>query len=169
MLKIPAKITALSRKQAIGLLAFFALAVALILWPQKPVTFPQEILYIESGPRLWQITAEIAKTGGQQRQGLMHRKSLDENHGMLFIFPDEEDKAMWMKNTKIPLDMLFIDNAGTIVYMAYHAKPMSTNKISAARPVRAVLELPGGSARMYGLKPGDKILYSAFKNPPPVD
>ena len=83
---------------------------------------------------------------------------------MLFYqWPGTHRSAMWMKNTLIPLDMAFIDSKGTIVYIAENTTPESTNVITAGQPVRAVLELAGGTAKLSGIKAGDRVLSSYFK------
>lgn len=100
---------------------------------------------------------EIARTDGERSQGLMFRRFLPANAGMLFDFEQTRSIAMWMKNTFIPLDMLFIDEAGEVVYIAERTVPKSLATISAPQPVRYVLELNGGTADRLGLSVGDRV------------
>ncbi len=93
----------------------------------------------------------------------MFRKTLPGDHGMLFIWPKDARVTMWMKNTLIPLDMVFIDSHGRIVYIAANTTPESTATITVGQPVRAVLELAGGTAALDGIKVGDKVIHSYFK------
>jgi len=83
---------------------------------------------------------------------------------MLFDFKRVQPVAMWMKNTLIPLDMLFIDGAGRVVNVAENTVPLSLATIPSAAPVRAVLEINAGSARRLGIRPGDQVLHAIFGN-----
>src|SRR5438045_3271901 len=85
----------------------------------------QEMLVIQSGPQRWHFTVEVAKTPEQQAKGLMRRHQLLAHFGMLFLFPDMRDRQMWMKDTPLALDMLFIDSRGRIVYIAENTVPYS--------------------------------------------
>jgi len=109
-----------------------------------------------------QFDVELAVTPDQQRQGLMHREELKEGHGMLFIFDKEQQASMWMKNTLIPLDMLFIDKAGVIRTIKENATPGSLEPISSGVPVKAVLELKGGITEQLGISTGDTIDHEIF-------
>jgi hypothetical protein len=95
-------------------------------------------------------------------QGLMFRRSLASDAGMLFDFKQPTVATMWMRNTLIPLDMLFVDQRGLIVNIAQRAVPESDQTIAAAAPVRAVIELNGGTTERLGIKPGDRVLYAIF-------
>lgn len=108
-----------------------------------------------AGPRAFQV--ELALTPEQQMQGLMFRRQLAADAGMLFIYPQAQEIAMWMKNTMIPLDMLFIGADGKVLRVQERAQPLSLATISSGAPAKAVLELAGGSASRLGLKPGDKV------------
>ena len=105
------------------------------------------------------ITIEIAKTTAQQQKGLMFRTKLEKNHGMLFIHKKPRIVKMWMKNTFIPLDMIFIDKNGEIVKIVERARPMSLDVISSSVKVIAVLEILGGSAHRLGISTDDKVKY----------
>jgi uncharacterized membrane protein (UPF0127 family) len=100
---------------------------------------------------------EMAITPDERSLGLMHRDALDPMSGMLFIYPGPQDVNMWMHSTKIPLDMLFIGADGTIVKIKERAVPYSNEVINSGEPVVAVLELNGGSASRYGIRPGDRV------------
>jgi uncharacterized membrane protein (UPF0127 family) len=110
------------------------------------------------------FTVELAETPAQMEQGLMFRRSLAPDAGMLFDFKQPTVATMWMHNTLIPLDMLFVDQQGLIVNIAQRAVPESNDTIAAVAPVRAVIELNGGTAERLGIKPGDHVLYPIFGN-----
>lgn len=106
----------------------------------------------------WTFKVEVARTDAERARGLMFRKSLAADGGMLFISDTQQLVGMWMKNTFIPLDMLFIDRRGRIINIAENAKPQSLDIIRSAGPVVAVLEVAGGTAARLGLRPGDRVL-----------
>ncbi len=110
------------------------------------------------------FTVELAETPSQKAQGLMHRTELDENAGMLFLFPHSQKVAFWMKNTLIPLDMLFLSNDGGIHHIHHNAKPQDLTRITSELDSSAVLELSGGTADRLGIKVGDMVLHPVFKN-----
>jgi uncharacterized membrane protein (UPF0127 family) len=103
------------------------------------------------------IVIEVAETEKEREVGLMNRNSMPADQGMLFDFKQTRLVTMWMKNTYIPLDMVFMDEAGTVTHIAANAQPLSLDTISSRGPVRYVLELNGGAAARYGLKPGDRL------------
>ena len=107
---------------------------------------------------------ELALTPTQQARGLMFRTEMEDNEGMLFVFHDVAMRSFWMKNTLIPLDMLFIHEDGTIHHIHHNAKPQDLTKITSKYPSKAVLELNGGAADKIGIKEGDKVLHDYFKN-----
>jgi uncharacterized membrane protein (UPF0127 family) len=115
------------------------------------------VLKTESGDH--SFTIEVASTNQERALGLMFRRSLPENGGMLFLYDRPQPAAMWMKNTLIPLDMVFISADGTVHRIEQNAEPHSTALIPSEGPVVAVLELNGGEAAKIGLKRGDKVLY----------
>ena len=100
----------------------------------------------------------LAETPAQQRRGLMYVRNLPENQGMLFIYAREQNISMWMKNTYVSLDMLFIRADGSIARIASDTEPLSLETIRSGEPVSRVLELNAGSAARWGLKPGDRLL-----------
>jgi uncharacterized protein len=105
---------------------------------------------------------ELATNTADRERGLMFRKELPEGHGMLFDFQTEQQVQFWMHNTYIPLDMIFIAADGRIVHIAENAKPMSDDLIPSVRPVRGVLEVIAGTARKFGIAPGDRVTGSIF-------
>jgi hypothetical protein len=114
-------------------------------------------LTIASGGKAHRLTVELAVTPEEQEKGLMFRTSLAPDAGMLFPFVPPRTATFWMKNTVIPLDLLFIRTDGAIVRIAAQAQPYSQATISANQPVMAVLELAGGRAAELGLKEGDRV------------
>jgi uncharacterized membrane protein (UPF0127 family) len=115
-----------------------------------------------TGPH--RFTVEVAETPAQMEQGLMFRRQLAENVGMLFDYKQPTMATMWMRNTLIPLDMLFVDAQGRIVNIRERAVPQSDDVIASAAPVRAVIELNGGTAARLGIVPGDKVQHPIFGN-----
>jgi len=100
----------------------------------------------------------IAATAEARAQGLMHRTALDARTGMLFDFGRETAIRMWMKNTPIPLDMLFVDEGGRIRHIAANTVPYSEALVMAPEPTRYVLEINAGEAARFGLQPGDTLV-----------
>ncbi len=108
---------------------------------------------------------ELALTNAQRAKGLMHRKELAPDAGMIFIFRDERMHSFWMSNTLIPLDIIFIKKNGRIVNIEAMAKPLDEGpRYSSIEPSRAVLEIPGGRAKELGIKPGDIIRHAFLGN-----
>lgn len=107
---------------------------------------------------------EVVAEPEERAVGLMFRRSLAADGGMLFDFGRTEPVAMWMKNTLIPLDMLFIASDGSIVNIAQRTVPGSLATIPSAKPVRFVLEVAGGTVSRLGIKPGDKVIHPLFGN-----
>ena len=139
-----------------GLLATDAVAQAL-----APKAFTP--LEIESGGKVHRFTVELVTTSDDMARGLMWRKQMAPEAGMLFDYKQEQfGVSFWMKNTLIPLDMLFIKGDGTILNIHERAIPHDETPINAAGPVRAVLELNGGTASRLGLKAGDKVRHAIF-------
>ncbi len=105
---------------------------------------------------------EVARTAAEQAFGLMYRKTMANDHGMLFVFPTEDERAFWMKNTFIPLDMIFIRGNGTIHSIHPYAVPHDLTPVRSLGPVLAVLEIVGGQAKEQGIKVGDHVIHKAF-------
>ena len=106
---------------------------------------------------------EVARNDADRAQGLMFRRSMPADQGMLFDFGRVEPVSMWMQNTYLSLDMLFIRLDGTIARIAANTEPLSTRTIPSGEPVLAVLELNAGTAAKLGIKPGDRVEHPIFK------
>jgi uncharacterized membrane protein (UPF0127 family) len=130
-------------------------------WAEAAETSPLTI-DTSKGPQYF--TVELATTPAQMELGLMYRESLPADAGMLFVYPDDEIVAFWMKNTLIPLDMLFIGADGHIRRIAERTVPLSTTPISSVDPIRAVLEINGGTSARLGIKPGDVVHSTSLGN-----
>jgi uncharacterized protein len=102
------------------------------------------------------IIAEVASTDSERSTGLMHRRMLPENRGMLFVFPESALHGMWMMNTFVPLSVAFIDERGVIINIE-DMQPHTQNSHMAARPAKYALEATLGWYRKHGVKPGDKV------------
>ena len=124
--------------------------------------FPMTQVTIRSASGSHVIKAWLANTPEHRARGLMFVQALPADSGMLFLFSPEHFVSMWMKDTYLPLDMLFIDRSGRVVNVAENAKPLSLDTINSAAPVVAVLELPAGTARRLQLQPGDRVQSSAI-------
>jgi uncharacterized membrane protein (UPF0127 family) len=118
--------------------------------PLTPVT-------IRSGEVVRMFQVEVARTPAEQARGLMYRPALAPDAGMLFLFDPPERAAFWMKNTYIPLDMLFIRGDGTIARIAANTTPLSLAPVDAGETVVAVLEIAGGRAAGSGIRAGDRV------------
>ena len=108
------------------------------------------------------FTVEIADEPHEQSQGLMHRKKLPFSAGMLFIYPKPQMTSFWMRNTLIPLDMLFLSNTGVVTHIHHEAIPRDETPIPGGTDVLAVLEINGGLARRLGITNGSEMQHSAF-------
>lgn len=108
------------------------------------------------------FTVELANTPATRAQGLMYRRSMPEDHGMLFDFGRVEMVTMWMRNTYIPLDMLFIRADGTIARIARNTEPLSERRISSGEPVLGVLEINAGLSSRLGIDVGDRVEHDMF-------
>jgi uncharacterized protein len=128
------------------------------------IKYERSSLVIVTAAREIKFDIELALTEPQRNHGLMFREKLGPYEGMLFDFYSETPVSFWMKNTLIPLDMVFIAADGTIKHVHANATPLSTDTIPSGFPVRAVLEINGGSARLLGIKPGDKVKHPIFGN-----
>jgi uncharacterized membrane protein (UPF0127 family) len=120
---------------------------------------PTAVIQAAKGPV--PVVVELAIAPAELERGLMYRKTLDDGYGMLFVFEDETEHSFWMKNTLIPLDMLFIakdgPGAGRIVGIHENATPLSLASISVGKPSTNVLEVPGGWSQRVGVRTGDRI------------
>ncbi|WP_363348440.1 DUF192 domain-containing protein [Methylocystis echinoides] len=115
----------------------------------------------ESGPHIFKV--ELADSPDERAKGLMFRRAMPDDQGMLFDFHTETPIMMWMKNTYIPLDMVFVSKKGVVMKIAADATPMSEEVIYGGEAY-AVIELNAGAAKKIGLKPGDAVRHPAFRN-----
>lgn len=118
-------------------------------------------LTIHSGAKVHRFQVELARTPDEQAKGLMFRKQLAPMGGMLFPFDPPQVASFWMKNTVIPLDMIFIRPDGTIAHIAANTEPYSLTPVSAGQMNSAVLEIAGGRAAELGIKEDDKVRWTA--------
>ena len=122
-----------------------------------------ELLEIQSGSNRHRFSVEVMRSDADRARGLMFRQSMPADQGMLFDFERDNLVTMWMKNTFIPLDMVFTFADGRIHRIESRTEPQSERVISSGVPVRAVLEINAGVAEKLGLKPGDKITHAMFR------
>ena len=139
---------------AILLVALFAAV------PARPA--PLQTLEIASKTGVHSFAVEMATTEAEREKGLMFRKELPEGRGMLFDFHRDQEVGFWMQNTYIPLDMIFIQGDGRILRIEANTEPLSTKIIPSNGPVRAVLEVIGGTAEKLGIVPGDRVASPIF-------
>jgi uncharacterized membrane protein (UPF0127 family) len=125
--------------------------------------FPQSSLAIEASGKRHEFAVWIADTTPRRAQGLMFVKSLAPMRGMLFVYPEARVVSMWMKNTLIPLDMLFVAGDGRIIRIAQRTRPQSLEQITSMGPVVAVIELAGGESARLGIEHGARVLHPALK------
>ena len=140
--------------------AFVLLGFLLLAGPARPTGL--QTLEIASKTGVHAFSVEIAENDADRAKGLMFRKELPEGRGMLFDFHREQEVSFWMQNTYIPLDMIFIRGDGSILRIAENTEPLSTRMIPSGGPVRAVLEVIGGTARKLGIAPGDRVASPIF-------
>jgi hypothetical protein len=112
------------------------------------------------GIKISKIDIEIAKTQVETEQGLMYRSQMKPDQGMLFIFPYERIQSFWMKNTQIPLDMIFVNSSLTIVTIRADAVPFDESSYASTEPAKFVVEVNAGYAHEHGIKVGDKIKWT---------
>lgn len=112
-----------------------------------------------AGDTICGIDIEVADDEAQTSQGLMYRKSMAENQGMLFIFDDEQPRSFWMKNTNIPLDIIYADGNGVIGSAQNYATPFSEQSLPSLKPAKYVVEVNAGFWDKYGVKEGDKFAF----------
>lgn len=143
----------------VAMLAFAAPARA------DDISFAVSDLWIDSAEGRHRFRVEVAETPAQMARGLMFRTEVAPDAGMLFDYGGPRPVSMWMKNTLVPLDMLFIDADGAVVRIERWTTPLSLEAISSGAPVVAVLELRGGAADRLGLAAGDRVSHPIFDRP----
>jgi uncharacterized membrane protein (UPF0127 family) len=124
---------------------------------QSAAGLDQMALTIQSGGKRHRFTVEVARSIEQQQTGMMNRNSLAPDRGMLFPYDPPQPVSFWMKNTLIPLDLLFIAPGGKILRIEENAVPYSLDQIPSGGPIEAVLELAGGRSAELKLKAGDQV------------
>lgn len=143
------------------LILFCCLLLVLAGWgyayKNNDITFNKQMVDMNIAGATLSLNLEIAATPAQWEQGLMYRRRLDGVDGMLFLFGENDIRYMWMKNTLMPLDMVFFDSTGQVVHIVRGAVPESTDVITSDVPAAMVLELPAGKADAYHIKEGDVI------------
>ncbi|WP_440410509.1 DUF192 domain-containing protein [Neorhizobium petrolearium] len=131
----------------------------------QEMTFPRDELSIRTvGGESHRLSIELAVTDAQRQHGLMYRKEMAPDHGMLFDFGQARRVSMWMENTVLALDMLFIQGDGTISHIKENAVPFSRDIIDSQGPVKFVLEVNAGRAKALGIKVGDKVISKRIGN-----
>ena len=140
----------------------FRLSIAAVcLWAtaayaQTPEAPRHELVVAtDEGDRVFQV--EIADEPQERSKGLMFRREMARDHGMLFDYGEEVPASFWMSNTYIPLDMIFVKSDGTVESIAERTTPLSENSVKSRGPVRYVLEINGGLSDELGIEPGDKL------------
>ena len=124
---------------------------------RSPAGLEQVPLTIQSKGRTHRFVVEVAGTPQEQAMGLMNRQSLAPDRGMIFPYDPPQDASFWMKNTLIPLDMIFIRADGTIARIEENTVPLSLDPVPSGEPVAGVLEIAGGQSTELGIAPGDKV------------
>lgn len=123
--------------------------------------FEKDILVISASEHAcYRFDVWLALTRSQFSRGLMHVRHLPDDAGMLFVYAEPDGRSMWMKNTYIPLDILFIRNDGTVSSVAQHTEPLSLRSISSVEPVTLVLELNAGTTDRLKIGPGNQVYWS---------
>ncbi len=150
----------MSAFRSILLLAFGAL---LVCAPVSAETAADRHLTVVTASGPHDFSVEVMRTQPELERGLMFRKTMPQSGGMLFDFGRPQDVAMWMKNTTLPLDMLFIGQDGRVVSVKEDAEPMSEAVIASGGPVTGVLEVNAGTVKRIGAKPGDHVRHPMFK------
>jgi uncharacterized membrane protein (UPF0127 family) len=144
-----------------------AIAVALAaMWLMAPLpagSAEQQTLEIVSKSGVHVFTVELAVSDEERQKGLMFRRSLPESQGMLFDFKADQDVSMWMRNTYVSLDMIFIRGDGRIQRIAENTQTESDRIIPSGGPVRAVLEVVAGTAKKFGIAAGDRVASPIFR------
>ncbi|MGA2709699.1 MAG: DUF192 domain-containing protein [Steroidobacteraceae bacterium] len=157
----------LSTALLLGTLAGADSARADVTAPEPLAAFPQSLLAIRTASgKVVNFKIWTADRPSRQEQGLMFVHDIDDHAGMLFLFEPVRQISMWMKNTYLSLDLLFIDATGRIDYIAPRATPLSTDIISDPRPVAAVLELKGGICDQFKIQVGDRAIHTSLGTAP---
>ena len=156
-LRVRTLASSLSACARLALIAAVLLAASLAA---HAASIEQLEIVTKDGVRVFEV--EMAVTPQEQEQGLMYRRELADGKGMLFDMGKERPAVFWMKNTYVSLDMIFIRADGSIARIAHGTTPLSEARIESGVPVRGVLEVVAGTAKRYGIAPGDRVGHRIF-------
>jgi uncharacterized membrane protein (UPF0127 family) len=141
-----------------------ALLVLALSFPSETLRAAgEQTVEIASKTGVHSFAVEVVDNDADRAKGLMYRRELPEGRGMLFDFHRDQEVSFWMQNTYIPLDMIFIRGDGRILRIEENTEPLSTRMIPSRGPVRAVLEVIGGTSRKLGIAPGDRVAAPIFR------
>ncbi len=146
--------------RALRTVAFIVFGLLVVAAPSRAASLQPLDIISATGKHSFQV--EVVDNDADRAKGLMYRKELPADRGMLFDFKREQDVSFWMQNTYIPLDMIFIRADGRIMRIQENAEPLSTRLIPSGGPVLGVLEVIGGTARKLGINPGDQVAHPIF-------
>jgi uncharacterized membrane protein (UPF0127 family) len=147
----------------IARLAALVAAVACASKPSEPPARPPPRVVVETASGAHAVRVEVVRSDEDRARGLMNRTRLDGDAGMLFVFEESDDHSFWMKNTFIPLDMIFVDEGGRVAGVVERAEPLTLQSRTIGKPSRFVLEVNGGWASAHGVHAGDRV---RFENVP---
>lgn len=146
-------------------LAGLFLVLALLIQSLPAQALPRDIVVIRTSGGSYRFNVELAVTEEERAKGLMFRQELDPDAGMLFLYNQDQAVTFWMKDTPLPLDMIFIASDGKITQIVRHAEPYSENLIPSNTYIRGVLEVNAGTADRFNIAPGDHVDYNKFRMP----
>ena len=165
----------LESRQVVMIRVLRAMLMALLLMPMAALTAalpiaaqeviapgPTTELSVDTDTGIWPFQVELADDPHERAQGLMYRRKMQPDHGMLFDMGEVRPVGFWMKNTFLPLDIIFIGSDGRVRSMALKTEPLSEAVIESGEPVRFVLELNAGTAKRIGLKAGDHVRHEVI-------
>jgi uncharacterized membrane protein (UPF0127 family) len=142
---------------------FLLAALMFVVAPAQAAAVKTETLVIETAKGEQVFKVEVVREEKDRNRGLMYRKRMADNRGMLFDYDPPQDVAFWMKNTYISLDIIFVDATGKIITIAAKTKPLSLDRIPSNGVARGVLEIKGGFAEKLGIKVGDRVRHQMFE------
>jgi hypothetical protein len=147
------------------LLIWLFVAASLLIPAMPAGAFSRDILVIRTNGSSHRFNVELAISIAERSQGLMFRKEMAPDAGMLFLYDQDQAVTFWMENTYLPLDMIFIASDGRITQIVKNARPLSEDLIPSNTYIRGVLEVNAGITDQYNIQPGDHIDYPKFKVP----
>jgi len=154
----------MNMRQGWAVSAFFLSLFLIVLGVSTHARADMGLVRVDSENGSHEFGVELALTPPAQARGLMFRGKLDPDKGMLFVFPSADMRSFWMKNTLIPLDIIFIRENGSIINIVENAEPQTLTPRRSLAPAVAVLEIAGGRARELGIKPGDVVRHDFLGN-----